>query len=801
MDANGLRFYALSNEPDWAIPVGSAVYYDRAARVLRLSSSAALSFEEPEADPLELLAQPPQALDEFGTYAFCDAAAERIFAAGATDGQTEIAAFAGAAISDIALGRDGILYACVDAQLTFIDTRNRWAPERLAHAGLAAFRLAALERGVLILDRGARRLWIASGRPFPQAHLHRARGDVFRPEPENPDPPRVRPLLELPEAEEPVAIAADSSGAVVVLSWLTAPRRACVRRVETNGRMGPRWLLQNVARPFSIGWLDRERIVVLVQTTQGTLPVPYLLPSPAAESEAATTPEDEELPPLGGVYPLVRYGAGPFVHALHEPVHYPSAADSGTTLPTRPRPLVQLSVPELQRSGRAEPAAIDSQRAGTVWHRLYIEATLPAQCAALVQLAASESPETPPDNAFFDHVFGELPAGPGVPHGVWSSQASELPFHPGLVCCASQPHRSGLFGVLIQRAGRSVTALSGRYLHVRVTLMGNGRATPEIAGLRAYASRFSYVSEYLPRLYREQLFAPEADLPAARTTPADFLERFLCTFESVLTPLEDRIAHAHLLSDPETTPEDALEWLGSWVGLVFDPAYPVQQRRRAVKQASELHRWHGTLRGLRLALDILLDDACQRGEAIVVEDFRLRRTFATILGADLADEFDPLTAGIVASGNSFVGDTLVLGDEWQREFLAVFRATLPEQPRSGSLADFISYFMQRYVDPHEIAAFFDRFAHRLTVLVPKETGEDRIALIRRIVELEAPAYLRTQVTRATQPFIVGLASLVGIDTFVREPAPPPPTRVDLSRVGTSFLSRPASLDPRLEVEA
>ena len=117
----------------------------------------------------------------------------------------------------------------------------------------------------------------------------------------------------------------------------------------------------------------------------------------------------------------------------------------------------------------------------------------------------------------------------------------------------------------------------------------------------------------------------------------------------------------------------SLDWLANWIGLAFDSAYPQARRRALLQAAPRLSRWHGTLTGLALALDIATGGAVRGGEVVILEDFRLRRTFATILGADLADEEDPLLAGIVESGNSYVGDTLFLGDESRAEFLALVR--------------------------------------------------------------------------------------------------------------------------------
>jgi phage tail-like protein len=248
----------------------------------------------------------------------------------------------------------------------------------------------------------------------------------------------------------------------------------------------------------------------------------------------------------------------------------------------------------------------------------------------------------------------------------------------------------------------------------------------------------------------------------------------------LLTPLEDRVAAAHLLTDPHSIPQDKLDWLGAWIGIAFDSALPAGRRRDWLAAAPQLARFHGTRRGLALALDIATAGGVRGGEIVLLEDFRLRRLFATLLGVDLADETDPLLPGLTVSGNSVVGDTLILGEAEQAELLALFReevATLQENAA--------------------VRAFYEQLAHRATVLVHQGVTPQDLGLIRRVVELETPAHVEVRVLTATWPLLVGVASLVGVDTYLGPAPQPQPARVDVSGIGMGdYVLGPVSLDPR-----
>jgi phage tail-like protein len=446
------------------------------------------------------------------------------------------------------------------------------------------------------------------------------------------------------------------------------------------------------------------------------------------------------------------------------------------------RGLYRLSLPAFARSGEAASAlTCDSGRAAAIWHRLYLEAEIPDHCGVTVWLATTNNPTDKPVE-WFPHQFGSIFApDASTPRGAWVRTPSEVPWQPPMLKCPADKNRSGLFTALIQRPGKRVRSLRGRYLRVRVEFEGTGLHTPEIAALRAYSSRFSYADHYLPELYREDVFGPEGDQQGA-ATPADFLERMIDNFEGVLTPIEDRISDSYLLTRPGTTPPEALEWLANWIGITFDSAYGDTQRRELLSSAPELYRCRGTLKGLGLALDIATGGAVRSGQIVILEDYRLRRTFATILGADLSDADDPLLAGISRSGNSFVGDTLVLGDPYRKEFLALFAATLP----------------QSRAEARAIAAFFDRLAYRVTILLHQEINPQDLRLVRRVAALETPAHVAVRVEAATNEFRAGIASLVGVDSYLAPKPAPGTATVEVSYIGRGdLIERAPALDPRL----
>jgi phage tail-like protein len=799
MDANGQRFWLARGGGAW-VPLDPGTLETHGACLRLASRSAPRTAFEDVALADARLALVPQARDAFGSRAFYqlqpagdDQPELHVLRATSTGLPPVDIETLTAAASDLALGFDGYLYIVVAGEVLVRDQRKRPEPAQVALTGFDAFRLATDPRGgCFIIDRSGATLAQLTGSLFAKAPPGGFPADMFRPSPENPRPLAIttRPFAVQP-GERMVALAFSPSARLAVLTWIDGGG-ARVRVLEPNGALGPVLEPSGLTRPFTLTGLDDSRIALRVARDA----------TAKANEEAFAYPvESGPVLALGEVYPLRQPAAGPFLHGVSWPPEYP--VESGS------RPLVPIALPSfveqaaawlgeytLDAEGPTVRTTFDSGDSATTWHRLYVDAVIPKGTGFVLYAAASDAHNEPAKIAaseFYPHCFGDVPdaqrnvnAELGVhgnaPRGSWMRERSEIPLNSGFVGEAPEPEVSGLFTVLIQRAGKRVRTLRGRYLHLRVELFGSLRSSPRVFAVRAYGPRFAYQDHYLPELYRETVFGAERD-DTSFATRADFFGRFLASFEGVLTPLEDKLAAAFMLTDPSTAPDSALEWIGSWIGIAFEPWYPAARRREHVRRAHELYRKRGTLRGVALALDLVTGGGVEQGRVIVLEDWWFRRTVATLLGVSLDSDDDPLFGGPVVSGNSKVGRSLILGEEGRRELLALFDASLELST----------------ADEQVVADFFDSLAHRATVLVHEAASEEELQAIARVAELEAPAHIVLRVRRASHDFVIGLASQLGVGTYLRPPKAPEPVELDRTRLGDgSMLRGLAALDPRLE---
>jgi len=735
-------------------------------------------------------------LDQFGNYARWDASSGMVMAGGSgpsdapAPDEVPIYAPGNPNVTDLAMGYDGILYVAVGGSLVMIDRRGRWPNFTLTATDFNFWRITALpEGGVLALDKNKPQLGTVSGQPLQTGPIDTPDPGILRPCNPNPNPPRIVSRIALPSAETFIALGpmdmTQQPPQYALISWATntatnqiANLRFANETPLANGglQVGSALQLGGVCLPYAVVGLGNQQLAVLATNLNEALI--YDL------SDAGET-----LVPAGETYILAANNVGPFVHGFNLPPNYSNVAGAMPLM----LPLLPLSLNSLAATGAtnpAGPAIIDSGTSQAVWHRIFVEAIVPPRCGALIWLTASDTLADLVDTTFtwYPHILGDanissIPTAmlAGAPTAVWQSIPTEVAFAPTLLNEDPIAGTQGLFMVLIQRANKVVRNLTGRYLGVRIQLNGDGRNTPEIAGLRAYGPRFSYVQKYLPAIYHEAKFSPAADADGP-STRRDFLERFVDLFESQFTRIEDRIANAYLLTRSESVPDDSLPWLGSWIGI--KPSnYPPDRRRARLQATPSLYQWRGTARGVTQALDVATNGACTRGAIIVIEDFRLRHIFATILGADLSIKNDPLLPGYSPASNSIVGDTLFLGDpRIQAELQALYETDLNI---AGSA--------------QAVQNFYDQLANRMTVFVHNQVEDVNLKLVERVVEAEKPAHVQAFVRVATEPFMIGLASLLGVNTYLGPESPRNPVTVDVSDVGRyDVVMQMPTLDPRMD---
>jgi len=617
---------------------------------------------------------------------------------------------------------------------------------------------------------GANTLVLCEGEPLPQPY----RGDStrFEPEQDNPRPLRIVWQRALEAGDNALALCADreqlyclthnGEGQQFILAISRTPRPASAFK---RYRVAPEL-------PFAVdlGLLAPGRFALLV---------------PRAVADASFRQRDcalvrlrwdeslalGETLPIRERYPMLSQAWPRFAGSSDGRLRYLAQVDADSAqatagYPARPRELLPLQRPKyLSAAAATLLQELDSGRNGTIWHRLYLEGCIPAGCRIVIYAKTFESAATRAAQPFIRQ-----------PDWVWCSRRDEPAYGKGLV--PARRNESGLFELLLQRSGGEVRRMSGRYLQLRIQMESDGRHTPAIHALKIYYPRFSYQEQYLPEHFRQeqQPDPQQSELPA---NGADLRERLLAAFESLLTPIETRIAASEVLLHPQHTPAAQLPWLGEALGQALPVQWPLPRQREWLMHSGELQQWRGTLAGIALALDIVTDGAVAKGQVVVVENFRLRRTMATILGIDMDDAEHPLTLGTGMSGNSIVGDSLILSEKDGRDFLALFAPELAQDSERDAVED-----------------FFDRYGNQLTILLH---GAARVLKdsVQQTLVAQVPAHLQWRVLESEHPFVLGLSPLLAIDTFIERQPPPRRVTLDDTYIGREGLLRnPVALSPR-----
>lgn len=355
----------------------------------------------------------------------------------------------------------------------------------------------------------------------------------------------------------------------------------------------------------------------------------------------------------------------------------------------------QLAPPAVyQKQGIYISQALDSTIYQCPWHRVWLAGSVPSGTSVTVDTFTSEAAKP----------IDEISA---LPASRWATHQSATGTTDGKWDCL-------------------IRSPPGRYLWLRLTLSGDGSATPSIEKAKVYYPRASSL-QYLPAVYREEPLS------------SDFLDRFLSLFDTIRGGSSDQITTIARYFDPMATPAgkntagtDFLSWLASWLGMTLQNNWPVERRRELVRQAHRLFALRGTLEGMRLHIKLYTGLRPR-----ILEQFRLRRW-------------------LVLNGSN-------LGD-----CSAVFGASVMNRLQVGVHSTIGSFQLIDYGNPN--LDLFNAYAYRFLVVVPRwpGAGDADLLAIQQIIDMAKPAHTIGQLQWQEPRFRVGIQGFIGVDTVIAE---------------------------------
>lgn len=199
---------------------------------------------------------------------------------------------------------------------------------------------------------------------------------------------------------------------------------------------------------------------------------------------------------------------------------------------------------------------LDGGAPGVQWHKIVVDADLPAGTALTIETVTSDRSEAVPSS--------------------WDAprDATGLPI----------PFSDEVPDQLVQSE-------PGRFLWLRMALSSDGKATPSVRAIRVFYPRNSPL-ELLPAHWQREAGSRR------------FLQQFLALVERVNTGVETTFEAFIRDLHPDAVPSELVEWLGALIDLSFDPSWPLERRRALLAAAMELYRLRGTPEGIRRYVEI-----------------------------------------------------------------------------------------------------------------------------------------------------------------------------------------------------
>lgn len=173
--------------------------------------------------------------------------------------------------------------------------------------------------------------------------------------------------------------------------------------------------------------------------------------------------------------------------------------------------------------------------------------------------------------------------------------------------------------------------VSERYLWVYITLTAaTGARLPQLAELTVlYPGRT--LMENLPAIYQREEEQPDS-----------FLRALVGVLETTTQGLDARIGALSSHVHPATASEPWLDFIAQWLGVPWDDALSLEQKRAIVQRAPVLAQRRGTRAGLEALLESLLPGAPRRFR---VTDATADFGFAVVGGASCAGSALPAMLG------------------------------------------------------------------------------------------------------------------------------------------------------------